>query len=54
MAMLGRFRRRMAGAAFASLINASVLTPSVLEPKSVASLAGLLIKARPGAGGMRV
>ena len=44
MAMLGRFRRRMAGAALSALINGNVLSPSVLEPKTIASLASLMIK----------
>lgn len=44
MAMLGRFRRRMAAAGLSTLINSSVLSPSALDPKSIANLASLMIK----------
>ncbi|KIZ05552.1 hypothetical protein MNEG_2406 [Monoraphidium neglectum] len=44
MAMLGRFRRRMAAAGLSTLINSGALSPSVLDPKSIANLANLMIK----------
>jgi hypothetical protein len=54
MAMLGRFRRRMAAAGLSTLINSGALSPSVLDPKSIANLANLMIKVgasrRPAAG----
>jgi hypothetical protein len=50
MAMLGRFRRRMAAASLSALINGGALSPSTLDPKSIASLAALMIKARRRGG----
>lgn len=42
MAMLGRFRRRMAAAALASLINAGQLAAGALDPNAVVQLASLM------------
>ena len=44
MAMLGRFRRRMAAASLSALINSGGLSPNALDPKSAASLASLMVK----------
>jgi hypothetical protein len=42
MAMLGRFRRRMAAAALAALINAGQLAAGALDPNAVVQLASLM------------
>lgn len=44
MAMLGRFRRRMAGAGLSTLLNSGSLPPGALDPTSVANLSALFIK----------
>lgn len=43
MAMLGRFRRRMAAAGLATLLNSGALAPTALDPAGVATLAGLFV-----------
>jgi hypothetical protein len=50
MAMLGRFRRRMAAAGLAALINSGALSAAALDPKSLSNLTTLMIKARCDAG----
>ena len=51
MAMLGRFRRRMAASGLSALINSSALAPGALDPKSVANLTTLMVKVSAGAHG---
>jgi len=44
MAMLGRFRRRMAAAGLCALVVSGALPAGALDPKSVANLGSLMVK----------